>query len=84
MGYGGRSKAIQDAVRLDVSERKWLKEEGNQTGVLLMVHAHEVNGPESYLTESQHHHTDIVSSSMHIHLNERDCLEIIAAKREST
>ena len=51
MGYESRSKAIQDAVRLDVSERKWLKEEGNQTGVLLMVHAHEVNGLESYLTE---------------------------------
>ena len=26
MGYESRSKAIQDAVRLYVSERKWLKE----------------------------------------------------------
>ena len=27
MGYDSRSKAIQDAVRLYVSERKWLQEE---------------------------------------------------------
>ena len=27
MGYESRSKAIQDAVRLYVSERKWVKEE---------------------------------------------------------
>jgi len=27
MGYESRSKAIQDAVRLYVSEKKWVKEE---------------------------------------------------------
>ncbi|MCL2691458.1 MAG: CopG family ribbon-helix-helix protein, partial [Candidatus Bathyarchaeota archaeon] len=43
MGYDSRSKAIQDSVRLFVSERKWLKEEeANQTGVILMVYDHEV------------------------------------------
>jgi CopG family transcriptional regulator, nickel-responsive regulator len=84
MGYESRSKAIQDAVRLYVSERKWLKEEGNQTGVLLMVYDHEVKGLESDLTESQHHHTGLVSSAMHIHLGERDCLEAIAVKGEAS
>jgi len=81
MGYESRSKAIQDAVRLFVSERKWIKEEeSNQTGVLLMVYDHEVKGLESELTETQHHHASLVSSTMHIHLGERDCLEAIAVK----
>ncbi len=84
MGYESRSKAIQDAVRLYVSEKKWLKEEGNQTGVLLMVYDHEVKGLESYLTEAQHHHSDLVTSTMHIHLGERDCLETIAVKGEAS
>lgn len=36
MGYESRSKAIQDHVRLYVSERKWFKEENTiQTGILL-------------------------------------------------
>ncbi len=81
MGYDSRSKAIQDAVRLYVSERKWLQEEtANQTGVILMVYDHEKRGIDSDLTDSQHHHQDIISSSMHIHLGEHDCLEVIAVK----
>jgi CopG family nickel-responsive transcriptional regulator len=84
MGYESRSKAVQDAVRLYVSERKWLKEEGNQTGVLLMVYNHEVKRLESDLTEAQHHHADLISSTMHIHIGERDCLEAIAVKGKAS
>jgi CopG family nickel-responsive transcriptional regulator len=81
MGYESRSKAIQDAVRLYVSERKWVKEEdAKQTGVLLMVYDHDTRGLESDLTETQHHHTELISSTMHIHLGEHDCLEVIAVK----
>jgi len=81
MGYESRSKAIQDAVRLYVSERKWLKEEDAiQTGVILMVYDHDVRGLESELTESQHHHSNLVSSTLHIHISDTDCLEAIAVK----
>jgi CopG family nickel-responsive transcriptional regulator len=81
MGYESRSKAIQDAVRLYVSERKWLQEEeAIQTGVILMVYDHDIRGLESNLTESQHHHQKLISSTMHIHLGERDCLEVKAVK----
>lgn len=81
MGYESRSKAIQDAVRLYVSERKWLKEEDAiQTGVILMVYDHDIRGLESELTESQHHHSNLVSSTLHIHISDTDCLEAIAVK----
>jgi CopG family nickel-responsive transcriptional regulator len=85
MGYESRSKAIQDAVRLYVSEKKWLREEkADQIGVLLMVYDHEVKGLESELTETQHHHGRLISSTMHIHLGERDCLEAIAVKGKAS
>jgi len=85
MGYESRSKAIQDAVRLYVAEKKWLREEkADQTGVLLMVYDHEVKGLESELTETQHHHTRLISSTLHIHLSERDCLEAIAVKGKAS
>jgi CopG family transcriptional regulator, nickel-responsive regulator len=82
MGYDSRSKAIQDAVRVFVTERKWLKEEANtpQTGVLLMVYDHDVRGLESDLTEVQHDHSELVTSTLHVHISERDCLEAIAVK----
>jgi len=85
MGYESRSKAIQDAVRLYVSERKWLQDENaNQTGVILMVYDHGTRGLEGDLTSSQHHHQNLISSTMHIHLGEHDCLEVIAVKGKSS
>lgn len=86
MGYESRSKAVQDAVRLFVSERKWLQEDDsiNQTGILLMVYNHDVKGLEAELTEAQHKHSTLISSSMHIHLGEEDCLEAIAVKGKAS
>jgi len=85
MGYESRSKAIQDAVRLYVSERKWLKEENStQTGILLMVYNHEVKGLESELTETQHEHSSLITSTLHIHISEQDCLEAIAVRGKAS
>jgi CopG family nickel-responsive transcriptional regulator len=85
MGYESRSKAIQDAVALFVSEKKWLQDDNaEQTGVLLMIYDHEVRGLESNLTEVQHEHSKVVSSVMHIHIGERDCLEAIAVKGKAS
>ncbi|MCW4019217.1 MAG: nickel-responsive transcriptional regulator NikR [Candidatus Bathyarchaeota archaeon] len=86
MGYESRSKAIQDSVRLFVSERKWLQEEADteQTGIILMVYDHVVRGLESGLTDVQHHHSDVVTSTLHIHIGERDCLEAIAVKGKAS
>lgn len=84
MGYENRSKAVQDAIRIFVSERKWLQEEkGVQAGVLMMLYDHEVRGLESVLTEIQHHCTHIICSTMHVHISERDCLEAIAVKGDA-
>jgi CopG family nickel-responsive transcriptional regulator len=82
MGYESRSKAIQDSVRLFVSERKWIQQEANteQTGIILMVYDHDVRGLESNLTEVQHHHSNLVTSTLHVHIGKRDCLEAIAVK----
>lgn len=85
MGYENRSKAVQDAVRLFISEHKWQQEErGMRAGVLMLLYDHEVRGVEDTLTDIQHHHADIVSSTMHIHLTERDCLEAIAVRGDAS
>jgi CopG family nickel-responsive transcriptional regulator len=84
-GYQSRSKAIQDAVRLYMSEKKWLKEENTeQRGILIMVYNHDIKGLERDLTEAQHHHSSLISSTMHIHVGDRDCLEAIAVKGKSS
>ena len=84
MGYESRSKAIQDSVRALVSEHKWLQEQrGTRVGVLVMLYDHEVKGLDEALIDAQHEHVDVIYSSMHIHVSERDCLEAIALKGEA-
>jgi len=84
MRYDNRSKAIQDSVRNFVTEYKWLGEQkGVKVGVLVMVYDHEARGLEADLTDIQHEYSDIISSSMHIHLSERDCLETIALRGDA-
>ena len=84
MGYESRSKAVQEAVRMFVSERKLLQEEkGVHSGVLMMLYDHEIRGLEGLLTHVQHHYAHVICSTMHIHLSERDCLEAIAVKGDA-
>jgi len=81
MGYDNRSKAIQDSVRSFIAEQKWLREQkGTKVGVLVMVYDHEVKELETTLTNTQHKHSRVICSSMHVHLGERECLETIAVK----
>ena len=86
MGYESRSKAIQDAVRLFVSEKKWLQQGGNsnQTGIILMIYDHDAKGLETNLTNSQHQHSSLIFSALHIHISESDCLEAIAVKGKAS
>ncbi len=83
MGYESRSKAIQDAVRLFVSERKGIQVNDNseQTDMIVMVYDHDTRNLESELTDTQQHHPGlaicIYDACSH---KRRDCLEAIAVK----
>ncbi len=81
MCYDNRSKAVQDAVRLFVAERKLLQNQTeDQAGLLMLLYDHEARGLENALTETQHRFARVICSTMHIHLTHTDCLEAIAVK----
>ena len=73
-----RSKAIQQAMRLFLSEHNWAKGEGKCAGAVVLIYDHEVHDAEEELTDLQHHYRDVINSGLHIHIDERTCLEIIA------
>ena len=80
MGYD-RSKAIQLAIRKFLTEYRWKYEgEGVAAGTMTIIYDHDVKGLEEILTDTQHHHRSIINSSMHVHLDERSCLLVIAVK----
>lgn len=81
MGYKNRSKAIQDSVASFISEYKYLeKERGERVGVLSVLYDHTAKGLEERLTHIQHRFSTIIRATMHVHLDEKDCLQAIAVK----
>jgi len=82
MGYE-RSKAIRLAMQNFLTEYRWTSEdERTGVGALIMIYDHETRGLEETLTEIQHEYRTVISSTTHIHLDEQNCLEILAVKGE--
>ncbi len=50
---------------------------GKVSGVILLAYDPEVRGLEKVLVEAQHEERRIISSSVHNHLDERNCLEAV-------
>jgi len=81
IGYKDRSKALQIAMRNFITEYSWKAEKGKLgAGAVLLTYNHEAHGIQEELTHAQHRYRDVISSTMHIHLDELRCLEIISVR----
>ena len=80
-GYTNRSEAIRDLIRESLIQEEWKTNE-YIIGVISFVYNHHIPKLTEKLVDLQHHSGEIVSS-MHIHLNESNCLEIIVVRGKS-
>jgi len=78
-GYANRSEAIRDLIRERLVREEWHAGE-EVVGVITLVYDHHVRNLEARITDIQHGHHHRVISTMHIHLDHDNCLEIIAVK----
>ena len=75
-GYATRSEAIRDLIRDLLIKQEAGHKKGEQVAVVTMVYDHHARELASKLIDKQHHHHDLVVSTMHVHLGERHCLEV--------
>ena len=75
-GYENRSEAIRDLIRDKLIREQAKHHEGEQVAVVTMVYDHHARELAAKLIDKQHHHHDLVVSSLHVHLGERHCLEV--------
>ena len=75
-GYATRSEAIRDLIRDRLIREEAERVEGEQVAVVTLVYDHHARELAARLIEKQHHHHDLVVSSLHVHLGERHCLEV--------
>jgi len=81
MGYESRSKAVHDAVQSFISEFEWMqKEAGRIAGAVLVLYYLDKPGLLDEVTRVQHQFKNVISSTLHVHLEENKCLEIIAVE----
>ncbi|MGQ9728858.1 MAG: nickel-responsive transcriptional regulator NikR, partial [Candidatus Fervidibacter sp.] len=75
-GYSNRSEAIRDLARNAIVQEAWELEKGNVIAVVAFVYDHEKRGLSDRLTDQQHRAFNITVSTLHVHLDERHCLEV--------
>jgi len=81
MQYENRSKAVHDAVRSFITEFEWMRKEGGRiTGAVLVLYYLDKPGLLDEITKAQHQFKNVISSTLHVHLEDNKCLEIIAVE----
>ncbi len=82
-GYSSRSEGIRDAIRNYIVTYEWMSDvQGERVGVITIVYSHSQRGLLENLTEIQHEFGSTIQSSMHIHLDHDNCLEVIVLRGE--
>jgi CopG family nickel-responsive transcriptional regulator len=79
-GYTNRSEAFRDLIRDALIEKTAARPESNVVGTLTLVYDHHVRMLSDRLTDIQHESYHHVLSTLHVHLDHDNCLEILVLK----
>lgn len=78
-GYKNRSEAIRDVIRKEFVEEEW-KKDIDVAGCILLVYDHHKRELVTKIMTIQHDYHEIIISTQHIHMDHKNCLEIIVVK----
>jgi CopG family transcriptional regulator, nickel-responsive regulator len=82
-GYTNRSEAIRDLIRDRLVEDEWSASEHEVVGTVTVVYNHEQSDLAQKLTQIQHRQHELVISSLHVHLDQHNCLEVLVIRGRS-
>ena len=78
-----RSEAVRDLIRAALVEDECEQPGAQIMGTLTIVYNHHANDLKDRLDEIQHNHFENVISTMHVHLDAHNCLEVIVMRGEA-
>lgn len=80
--YTNRSEAFRDLIRQELVKKEW--EEGDEVaGAIAIVYNHHQRDLLNKIMDVQHDFQKLIISTQHIHLDNENCLEILAVKGSS-
>lgn len=78
--YPNRSEAIRDLIRAVLVEKEQQIGEGTLAAVLTLVYDHHVSDLSQRLVEIQHDGHEVILTTVHVHLDHHNCLEVLILK----
>jgi CopG family transcriptional regulator, nickel-responsive regulator len=79
-GYRNRSQAISDMVRDHLVEHRQEMTDSEVAGTITLVYDHHRPNVQETLTDLQHKQVASIISSLHVHLDHDNCLEVLVLR----
>ncbi len=76
-GLRNRSRVIEEAVRLYLSEREWIESPAKLVGAIIVIYDHAVADTNKRLISIQHKYLYIIKSLVHVHITRDRCMDVI-------
>ena len=80
LGYANRSEAIRDLIRDRLVAEEWKRGGTEAVATVSLVYDHDELDLPKRLTEMQHEHHPAVVSTLHVHLDRHNCLEVLVLR----
>ena len=83
-GYVNRSEAFRDLIRNELVEEAWKAPDTDVVGSVTLVYDHHVRMLNDKLLDLQHDYHESILSTLHVHLDHDNCLEILVVKGKAS
>lgn len=80
IGYDNRSLAVADMIRDRLVEYRQNEGDHEIAGSITLVYDHHKQNVQSVLTDIQHDCHELIISTMHVHLDHYNCMEVLAVR----
>jgi CopG family transcriptional regulator, nickel-responsive regulator len=83
-GYANRSEAVRDLVRKELVDDLAASPTAEVCGTVTLIYDHHARLLLDKLTNIQHEYHNAIMSTVHVHLDHDNCLEVILVRGKST
>ena len=82
-GYSSRSEAFRDMIRGELNQMHVASPGKHVVGTLTIIYDHNVRQLSEKLTGMQHDHHHEIVSTLHVHLDHDQCLEVLVLRGQA-
>lgn len=82
-GYANRSQAVAEMVRAQLVEFHGELGDREIAGTITLVYDHHRPHLQAALTDIQHDHHSVIVSTLHVHLDHHNCLEVLVVRGQA-